>query len=774
MKNIIKNLIFAFTLIGIFSAGANFALAASPSALTVPPTSTTTSITFKGMFIANGAQTTTMFEYSADQNDLPDGAQGNGTIPSQCQIVQPASATSGPFTCTLSIPTISAGVTYYVRAIASNADGVDYGSIMPIETIPTSSAPSVLTGVPSATSSSITFNGTFIANGAQTTTKFEYSTNLSDLPSGQAGSGIIPSGSPCYVVQPASATSGSFYCTLSVPTITAGVTYYFRAVASNISGVDYGNVTSISTNTSCSNPPTISSVSPNNVNEGSGTTYVNVYGSNFINGTSSAEFDGSARTTNVSSSTSLTMTLTSSDVSSDGTFDISVTNGSGCDSGTVTFTVNNVGGGGGGGGSSNHYPSATTQNVGSVSNSSAILNGSINLNGYIGTAWFEYSTSSNLSTYEKTESLPYNNSLNTTLALAQTINGLSPNTIYYFRAVANNSYGTIRGNIFSFQTLATNVPPVVPNTNGVITTVQATNKTTTSARLNGIFVNQNGASAQGYFQYGKTASMSSATNAINLGTNYSVSFADSVVNLASNTIYYFRAVAIKGGITYNGKILVFQTPKAPVVPVVNNNLAVEEPVVEPAGPSVSETQSSILKITTVTEDVSINDEVDYLITFKNDTVENFENVKITIQLPKEVDFKESNFGKEGDDNVVIFDVGILVPSQVGSMTIKGKINSNAMPKDIIVTTAIMSYNTANSNLKKNEIAYVTNNIAEGSNLAAASLFGNGSFLPSTLLGWLALVLVVLGLSVIGRRLYMTFMVRTAGSKNSDHINNLPM
>ena len=687
MKNIIKNLIFVFVLVGVFSVSGNLALAAvsHPSLGKITP--------------------------------IP--------VPVPTPVV--LSSTS---------PTGHSGLT-------------------------AGSKPSVLTIASNTTETSVTLNGIYISNGASTTTKFEYSPNQSDLLSGTAGIGstTIPGGA-CQILQ--TNTSGSFSCTLTVPTITAGTTYYVRAIASNIHGTVYGAVTSIQTNSSpsCSSLPTIVSMSPNNVNAGSGSTTVTITGTNFISGTSVAQVNGSARATNVLSSTSLTMTLTTSDVAYATTENITVTNGSSCTSSSTSFVVNNAyvySGGGGGGGYSYYTTVVSTENATNILNNSAVLNGIIRPGYFTTNGWFEYGTSSNLSSYLQTSSVSMG-SANTDTNISQTVNGLTLNTTYYFRVVANNSNGTVKGNIFSF----TAGNSVVPNYNAkeIVTTVQAINQTSTSARLNGIFINQDGLATQAYFQYGTTTSMDSNTAAVNLGTGSSLNLSDTAKNLLPGTIYYFRAVAVKQGVVYNGKILVFKTLKASAnIPTNygNNNTHVVTPdTTVDTGPVVSSNQgSSILEITNEKKEVSVNDEIDYLVTFKNDTSENFKDTEITIQLPKGVDFKESNFGKMGVDNSVVFDVGVLVPSQVGSMTIKGSINSKAPTENILVTTAIMSYDTASSKITKDEIAYVTNNVIAGTSndLAANSIFG-ASFLPSSLLGWLAILFAIFCFFAVTRKVYM--------------------
>jgi len=431
------------------------------------------------------------------------------------------------------------------------------------------------------------------------------------------------------------------------------------------------------------------------------------------------------------------------------------------------------GGGGGGGGYSYYNPSVTTESATSISNSSATLNGLVNPRGYSSTtAWFEYGTSSNLAVYSSTNPLS-EGSANVDLSLVQSITNLAPNTTYYFRAVASNSYSTIKGSIFA---LTTSTNALVNTASETVTTVQAINKTSTSARLSGIFLNQDGISAQGYFQYGTSSSLGLSTAAVNLGVIPSLTFADTAKNLTPGTIYYFRAVALKQGVTYNGNILVFKTANTNDSASSNTDLNDNPPSTD-NGPTINtdnDVQGSIIQITTDKKDVAENDEINYLVTFQNNTSENFENAKVTIQLPEGIDFESSNFGKKEDNNTVVFDAGVLIPNQVESMTVIGKVNSKVSPQNILVTTAIMSYNTPSSITEKDEIAYVTNNVvinAEG--LAANSLFG-ASFLPSTLLGWLALILVILALSIVSRKIFINRSTKKLAPKTADHIEDLPM
>jgi hypothetical protein len=158
------------------------------------------------------------------------------------------------------------------------------------------------------------------------------------------------------------------------------------------------------------------------------------------------------------------------------------------------------------------------------------------------------------------------------------------------------------------------------------------------------------------------------------------------------------------------------------------------------------------EITTKQSNLHIGDEVQFLITFRNNTGRSFEDTKITVELPKGIEFKESNFGKE-DNNTVTFNADILIPEQLGSLTIKGTVTSDAEGKDLLITTAVISYEVSGSTKKEEKVDYVTNKIVEDNSLTAGAINGDQSFLPNTLLDWLTLILVVSGLILVGKNLY---------------------
>jgi hypothetical protein len=435
-------------------------------------------------------------------------------------------------------------------------------------------------------------------------------------------------------------------------------------------------------------------------------------------------------------------------------------------------------------------PTIVSYNASAITNTSATLNAVVNPNGGTNSnARFQVSPGN-------PSSIQVLGSGNTNVTLTPyVLTGLTPSTTYQFRILAGNDNGPATSNWTSFTTTST--PPVVvvsgsgpvltdggpavPSSGGgggghpqidttpatttsgnttsqlTVTTILATNETSTSARVHGIAVIGGGVATNGYFEYGKTASMGHTTPTQNLGGNSSVNFSDTISGLTADTIYFFRANATNSNGSAHGNIFVFKTLGNDVTPAtdgVNN------------GPTATSAQSEILSIATKTDEVAQGDKVEYLVSYKNNTAKNFENTKIIIQLPAEIDFDGSNFGKVNSDNAVEFDPDILIPDQVGSMTIQGHINSKAEVGGVLITTAVMTYNLAGSTAEQDEIAYVVNHVIEGNNLAAASIFGS-AFLPTTLLGWLALLLVILAIIVFARRVFMDYAYGKSNQSNNE-------
>jgi uncharacterized repeat protein (TIGR02543 family) len=99
--------------------------------------------------------------------------------------------------------------------------------------------------------------------------------------------------------------------------------------------------------------------------------------------------------------------------------------------------------------SSEFAPTVTTFAPVSVAATLAYISGEVVPNGLSTTYWFEWGTSSTLSTYSSTPTSQANANANYVRQTRQ-LSGLSAGTTYYYRIAASNSAGTSKGTIVSF------------------------------------------------------------------------------------------------------------------------------------------------------------------------------------------------------------------------------------------------------------------------------------------------------------------------------------
>jgi uncharacterized protein (TIGR02145 family) len=192
------------------------------STTTVVPTLTTTatssitqtSATSGGNITNNGGATVTASGvcWSTSANPVATGSHTTDGTP------------AGIFTS--SITGLTPGVTYYVRAYATNSAGTAYGNVISFTTLQPPSA--TTTAATSVTNTTATLNGSVNANNSSTLVYFEYGATTS------YGSTINASQ---YSVDGNTPTSVS----IDIIELTSGITYHFRVVGTSPGGTTYGD-----------------------------------------------------------------------------------------------------------------------------------------------------------------------------------------------------------------------------------------------------------------------------------------------------------------------------------------------------------------------------------------------------------------------------------------------------------------------------------------------------------------------------------------------------
>ena len=427
-----------------------------------------------------------------------------------------------------SITGLEPGVTYYVRAYATNANGTSYGEEVSFTTQAVKPTVST-TEADEITQTSAKVGGNVTATGGAEVTErgIVWSTSKNPTTSAnkkQAGNG-----------------SGSF--TVELTGLDVATTYYVRAYATNSVGTSYGEEISFTTG---SVKPTVSTISPSSVTSSSATSGGNV--------TADGGKPVTARGVVWSTDHNLTISLSTktTDGTGTGSFVSSITglqpsttyyvrayatNSQGTSYGEeVSFTTKAV------------KPSVTTSEATGVTTSSATVGGNVTATGGAdvierGVVW---STSKN-PTVDGNKKQSGSGSGSFTVELTN----LSVATTYYVRAYATNSVGTSYGEEISFTTGS--VKPTV-------TTVSPTEVTSSSATTGGKITSDGGANitARGVVwstDHNPTISLSTKTSD-DTGTG---SFVSSITGLQPGTTYYVRAYATNSQGTSYGEEVSFTT-----------------------------------------------------------------------------------------------------------------------------------------------------------------------------------------------------------------------
>jgi len=395
----------------------------------------------------------------------------------------------------------------------------------------------------------------------------------------------------------------------------------------------------------------------------------------------------------------------------------------------------------------NQQPFVSTSNATNVSNYSATLNCYVNpYNTYGTTRWFEWGTTQSLG--NRTVTLSHGSTAGNA---SETVTGLSNNTTYYFRCVAQNQYGINYGTILSLYTgsggnYGGNAPSAITNI--------ATSVSTNSARLNGLGINLGGIYSDGWFEWGTTQSLGNTTSHISLGNVSSNTFYATISSLSPNTTYHFRAVVQNTNGTSRGDILNFRTDSAYVPPVVTPQTPTTPVVTKDA--TIVKSVSNLDTPNGTSQEVAARrgEKVRYTIEVRNTGTATIKEATIKDRIPYSVEFAnaEGIARLDGTQREVVWFLGDFLPGQVRTVTLDVIVTNDAYTGSVIENVARLE-GTNFSRTSNTANIRVTDVI--GSTAGATALFGAG-FLPNTFVGWLLLTILILILVIVARKAYVMF------------------
>jgi hypothetical protein len=425
---------------------------------------------------------------------------------------------------------LSPGITYYIRAYATNSAGTSYGTE---SFFSTSAVKATLTTLPVTSVTSITASsgGDITNTGGATITVKGVCWSLSASPTIND-----------FKTTDGTATIPSTYNS-SLENLLPGTDYYVRAYATNSAGTAYGNQLTFTTLLSpIASTGTASSVTTNTVTlngmvnaNGQSTTVTFEYGLTAGYGSSVNATPSPVTGSNI---TGVSAALTGLDAGTTYHFRVKAVSLGGTSFGTDQTCTTLC-----------SSPSIITNSASNIGSGSANLNGTVNANNFSTSVTFEYGLSLSYGSSVTASTNPLTGNTNT--AVSAIAVGLAPNTLYHFRVKAVNCGGIIYGGDLTFTTLCT-----APSA----TTTSATVVGTNLATLNGI-VNANNFLTSITFEYGTTTSYGSSVSAspgsVTGTSNTSVNAG--ITGLSPNTLYHFRIKTSSCGGNVDGNDLTFTT-----------------------------------------------------------------------------------------------------------------------------------------------------------------------------------------------------------------------
>ena len=447
---------------------------------------------------------------------------GTSTAPTIALATKTTDGT-GTGTYSSSITGLTSGVTYYVRAYATNSIGTKYGAEITLNTAQAVATLAATTPVSAIGSTTATSGGNITYDGGATVTV----------------SGVVWSTTSTPTIALATKTTngaanGTY--TSTITGLTPGILYYVRSYATNSVGTNYGAQTSFTTLNTATIFATASATAITSSTATTGGTITadggaEVTARGVVYGTSSGATTYSVTTgTGTGTYTSSLTGLTPATTYYVRSF---ATNSVGTVYGTETsFTTIAI------------APTLTTTAASSITKYAASAGGAITSNGgstitVSGICWSTTATptTSNFKTTDGTTSGTFTSA----------ITGLTAGTTYYVRSYATNAIGTSYGAAQSFTTLSTS-----SNNPVLASTTSATSITSSSAILGGNVTDEGATqvSVRGLV-YGITTGSSTYSVTLGSGTG---TFTNTLTGLTQGTTYFVRSFATNvQGTTYGAE-----------------------------------------------------------------------------------------------------------------------------------------------------------------------------------------------------------------------------
>jgi hypothetical protein len=357
-----------------------------------------------------------------------------------------------------------------------------------------------------------------------------------------------------------------------------------------------------------------------------------------------------------------------------------------------------------------------------------------------------------------------------------------------YKICANGMSIPVNQTCYYGNTYVPYTPPVTVKFNNVITSV-TTEITNVSARCNGIGLIASNAPSTGWFEYGETPNLGRETAHAAIGSSPTAPFSNKLVNLKPSTTYYCRAIMQNQYGTVKGETVAFTTKATAVAYVkpvtkttakttvtktksatTKNTLeCVDGQVVSVASKSavdlIGNGQKLVsLQIEKISGTLAPGASVIYRLTVKNISDEKLPGTMVKVTIPAEFELTNASAGTY-DPTMHVLTIPNVPLSAYGEATINwtGKVTGTAEAGKSVVTTAYANYAVPGSQAQDEVSAYVVGSIVPSTGLATSTgsktvvgASNGGSFLPNSLVEWLALIAILFIIFILGRSVYTSY------------------
>lgn len=276
----------------------------------------------------------------------------------------------------------------------------------------------------------------------------------------------------------------------------------------------------------------------------------------------------------------------------------------------------------------------------------------------------------------------------------------------------------------------------------------ATNVGPYSAKINGVLIGNPAYPTQAWFEYGVDTSVGSTTPQQTFSGGNTEAF-NAVIYTNPSTTYYYRAVTQSNGVTSLGDIMTLITKPQDDTTVYTQNSddtpTSNTTTVVPPTPAVGVT----LSITNPSDKVNIGDTIDYTIAYANNTSRTIKNTILNLSLPQGFSIIQTTQGQTVSPTMMTASLGTIAPGQKGTVFLQAMVENTVSLTNTLVTNGTMSYTYSNG-VSDSATGFVLNHASGVSSLGGFAL--GAGFFPTTILGWLVTILIILAVILTIRRI----------------------